>query len=96
MCFSGVACASALIRKAISHCCAPTPRLIGAVFAHGPAMTAAISEMLLLPGAKVSQGRCTALPVACVDPEAVIYQGDLLLGHGPVLITCELLLREEP
>ena len=67
--------------------------LIGAVFAQGPAMTAAISEMLLLPGAEVSQGQCTALPVACVDPEAVIYQGDLLLGQGPVLITCELLLK---
>jgi predicted DNA-binding protein with PD1-like motif len=67
--------------------------LIGAVFAQGPAMRAAISEMLLLPGAEVSQGRCIALPVACVNPEAVIYQGDLLLGQGPVLITCELLLR---
>ena len=94
------------VRSAINEVCANLAlkeasimgvgSLIGAVFAHGPAMTAAISEMLLLPGAKVSQGRCTALPVACVDPEAVIYQGDLLLGHGPVLITCELLLREEP
>lgn len=68
--------------------------LIGAAFVEGPPMVSALSEMLLLPGAAVVRGQCTALPVACVNPEAVIYQGDLLTGQGPVLITCELLLIE--
>lgn len=68
--------------------------LIGAAFVQEPPMTSALSEMFLLPGAVVARGQCTALPVACVNPDAVIYQGDLLSGQGPVLITCELLLIE--
>lgn len=68
--------------------------LIGATFTHGPAMHAALSEIVLLPGAVIADGRCQALPVACVDPEAVIYQGDLRSGHGPILITCELLILQ--
>ena len=66
--------------------------LIGAEFANAPAMASPLSEMFLMPGADISKGQVTALPVACVDPMGALFQGELLLGKGPVLITCEMLM----
>lgn len=66
--------------------------LIGAGFAEGPSMAAPLSEILLLDGCAVRDGRCTALPLACVDPAGDIFQGDLQTGKGPVCVTFELLI----
>lgn len=66
--------------------------IIGAEFHNAPRMQSYLSEILLLPGARIENGRCTALPLACVDDKLAIYRGDLKAGGGPVLVTAELLL----
>ncbi len=66
--------------------------LIGAGFLDAPPMHSTISEVVLLEGCSVEKGRCTALPLICVDPAGKTYSGDLAYGNGPVLVTFELLL----
>lgn len=69
--------------------------LIGAQFLDGPPMRAPVSEVVVLPGARLENGTCTRLPVACVDHEGTIHQGDLAPGFGPVCVTCELLIAAD-
>lgn len=66
--------------------------LIGARFSDAPPMRSPVSEVLVLPGARLRGGVCTHLPVACVDHLGRVYEGDLDAGFGPVCVTCELLL----
>lgn len=66
--------------------------LNGAEFHDAPPMPPYLSEILLLPSARIENGRCTALPLTCVDDKRAIYSGDLKAGCGPVLVTAELML----
>lgn len=66
--------------------------LIGAGFADGTPMAAPLSEVLLYEGCRMENGTCQALPLACVDPEGGIFEGDLLRDKGPVCVTFEMLL----
>jgi len=66
--------------------------LIGAGFAGSPPMRAPVSEVVVLNGARLSEGRVARLPVACVDHLGEVHSGDLLAGQGPVCVTCELLI----
>lgn len=68
--------------------------LIGAEFLNSPPMLSDLSEILLLPGASVINGKCSNLPISCVTAEKEIFSGNLLSGKGPILITCELLIIE--
>lgn len=69
--------------------------LFGAEFHDAPSMPPPLSEILLLNGTRIETGRCTALPLACVDDNGKIYSGDLKSGSSPVLVTAELLLIED-
>ncbi|WP_323769298.1 hypothetical protein [Antarctobacter sp.] len=66
--------------------------LIGARFTGAPPMSSTLSEVLLLAGCLVRDGRCLDLPLVCVDPSGQIYQGNLVPTKGPVLVTFEMLL----
>lgn len=83
------AAAQAGIRDGVIH---GIGSLIGAKFLDGPPMRSPVSEAVVLPGARLEGGVCTRLPVACVDNEGTIHQGDLAPGFGPVCVTCELLI----
>ncbi|MCA2011941.1 hypothetical protein LCM17_10630 [Cereibacter sphaeroides] len=82
------ACREAGLERAALH---GIGSLIGAGFRAGPAMSASLSEVLLLPGCRFEGGQCTALPLAAIDPFGGIHQGDLLPGEGPVCVTFEVL-----
>lgn len=88
-----VACSQAGFQNASIH---GIGSLIGAGFANALPMNAPLSEVLLLDGCLVREGLCRYLPVACVDPAGAIYQGDLNAGSGPVCVTFEMLIVEEP
>ena len=60
--------------------------LIGAQFADAPPMADPISEMLVLPGARVG----SALPVAVVDLAGVVHRGTVVAA--PICVTGEFLL----
>ena len=64
--------------------------LIGARFVDAPEMMDPISEMLVLPGARIEGGRCRTLPVAVIDLSGRVHRGDLLAG--PICVTGEFLL----
>ncbi|WP_417208422.1 hypothetical protein [Antarctobacter sp.] len=83
------ACTDAGIRDAQVH---GLGSLIGAGFAGSPPMSSPLSEVLLLAGCRVRDGRCLELPLVCVDPTGLIYEGDLVRQKGPVLVTFEMLL----
>lgn len=86
------ACAALGVANASLH---GVGSLIGAAFHDGAPMSAPLSEVLLLDGCKVQDGRCTHLPLACVDPAGDIFQGDLMVGKGPVCVTFEMLIASE-
>lgn len=65
--------------------------LIGARFSDGTSMQAALSEILILDGARIRDGRCVCLPIVCVDPARSVFHGDLLEAGGPICVTCEVL-----
>jgi hypothetical protein len=65
--------------------------LIGARFEAGPGMADPISEMLVLPGARVGE-----MGVAVVDLSQRVFAGVLAEGGGEVCVTAELLLRRTP
>ena len=69
--------------------------LIGARFRDAPPMTAPLSEAIVLNGCSVRAGRCTHLPLACVDPAGAIFSGDLNSGKGAVCVTFEMLVLAE-
>lgn len=69
--------------------------LIGAEFRDAGPMLSPISEVLLLDGARVRDGRCEALPLICVDPQQATFRGDLNAGAGPVCVTFEMLILAE-
>lgn len=66
--------------------------IIGAEFYDAPPMRSALSEILLRSDAIIENGKCSFLPLICVDDQRIVYIGDLKTGHGPVLMTAELLL----
>jgi len=66
--------------------------LIGAGFHDAPPMRAPISEVVVLPGARLAGGRLDRLPLAAVDHLGAVHAGDLRAGQGPVCVTCELLI----
>lgn len=83
------ACAQMGFANAVIH---GIGSLIGAGFNDAPPMAAPLSEVLLLEGCRIREGRCTGLPLACVDPAGGIFQGDLSTGKGPVCVTFEMLV----
>ena len=61
--------------------------LIGADFKFGPSMEAAASELFMLKGATPGY-----LPIAGIDADWRLVEGEILPGTVPVCITYELML----
>ncbi|PVB60107.1 hypothetical protein [Labrenzia sp. 011] len=66
--------------------------LIGADFSEGPSMDSPISEVLFLNGARGGGPKGPFLPTFCVDPAGNFFEGAILPGKAPILVTFELLL----
>lgn len=69
--------------------------LAGARFTDSAPMTGLISEILLRPGAGAEKGTPPAVPVRCADLTGALFEGILVPGGAPTLVTCELLIVRE-
>ncbi|TYC58743.1 hypothetical protein FMN50_09255 [Rhodobacterales bacterium] len=67
--------------------------LAGATFVDAAPMTGMISEILLCKGASCFPKTGSSVPVKAIDHKGQLHDGDLVRGHAPTLITCELLIR---